>query len=171
MQLLTHSRQDSFKVCRKKHWFAYELGLRRSLDAKALRMGSAYHTGLEQLGLGHDLATAVEAARLAYGTTPDGFDEYDWAIESETVIRLLCGYQWRWQNDGLEYIASEQSFELPLLNPATGKPSKIFATAGKIDGIVKLEDGRLAVKESKLLGDDIGPDSDLAMSATRYFTT
>lgn len=160
-QLLTHSRQDTFKTCRKRHWFAYEIGMRRTLDAKALRMGSAYHAGLETLGHGKELAEAVYAAREAYGVTPEGFDDYEWQIEAETVVRLLCGYQWRWQNDGLEYVASEQVFELPLLNPATGKPSKIFSLAGKIDGIVRLEDGRLAVKESKTSSDDIGSDSDL----------
>jgi hypothetical protein len=47
------------------------------------------------------------------------------------------------------------------LNPKTKAAAKVFRLAGKIDGIVRLEDGRLAVKESKLLGDDIGPDADL----------
>jgi hypothetical protein len=37
----------------------------------------------------------------------------------------------------------------------------LFNLAGKIDGIVKMEDGRLAVKETKLFGDDIGPDAEL----------
>lgn len=160
-ELLTHSRQDCFKTCRKKHWFAYELALRPIEDAKALRMGSAYHAGLEVLGRHGSLDKAVDAARAYYTTCPPFIDQYDWDIESETIARLLCAYQWRWERFGLENIAAEQGFQLPLTNPETGKPTPCFDRAGKIDGIVRLEDGRLAVKESKLLGDDISPDAEL----------
>lgn len=160
-QLLTHSRQASFKMCRKEHWYKYEQGIRRVTDSRALRMGSAYHAGVEQLGKGHGLAAAVQSARDCYYLMPDNHDEYEWAIELETVVRLICGYEWRWANVAIKDIAAEQSFELPLRNPETNKTSRLFQLAGKIDGIVELEDGRLAVKECKLLGDDIGPESDL----------
>jgi hypothetical protein len=161
MQLITHSRQDCFKVCRKKAWFAYELGVRRNDEAKALRMGSAHHAGIEALGQGKSIDEAVAIAWKLYEDCPANFDIREWEMERETILRLLCGYDWRWKNDRLTYLATEQSFRLPLINPETGKPSRIFELAGKIDGIVVLEDQRLAVKESKLLGDDISPDSDL----------
>lgn len=161
VQLLTHSRQSSFKACRKAHWFSYELGLRRETDGKPLRMGSAYHIGLEAIANLEGLDIAVEKAREYYGNCPQSFDQYEWDIECETVVRLLCGYVWRWANEPLEHLAAEQSFRLPLLNPDTGKPTPLFELAGKIDGIVRLQDSRLAVFESKLLGEDIQPDSDL----------
>lgn len=160
-ELLTHSRSDCFKTCRKKHFFSYELGIRRDVDAKALRMGIAFHEGIEILGDGESIDMAVDAVRRSYATCPDGIGQYEWDIECETVVRLVCGYEWRWREFGLEYIATEKSFELPLLNPATGKPTPIWNLAGKIDGIVKLGDGRQAVKETKLLGDDISSGSDL----------
>lgn len=159
-ELLTHSRQDAFKTCRKRHYFAYELGLRRIDDAKALRMGSAFHDGIEQLGNGASLDAACQAVRDRYGACPVLFDAYGWDIEVETVLRIVCAYQWRWESSELEYVAVEQMFELPLSNPATGKRTTSFNLAGKIDAIVRI-DGRLAVKESKLLGDDIGVDSPL----------
>lgn len=160
-ELLTHSRQDCFKTCRKKAWFAYELGIRRDIDAKALRMGTAYHAALEALGNGNTINEAVEAVHEAYRRRPDPCGEMEWLYEEESVVRLACGYVWRWQDRPLKFIATEQEFQLPLVNPETGKPSRTFALAGKIDGIVELEDGRLAVKENKLLGDDISQDSDL----------
>lgn len=159
-QLLTHSRQDTFKTCRRRHFFAYEIGLRRTTDAKALRMGSAFHDGVEQLGKGGTIEQACEAIYKRYDR-PDVFDPYEWDIERETVLRMVCAYQWRWQTHPLEYLAVERSFELPLVNPETGKATSLFNLAGKIDGIVKMEDGRQAVKETKLFGDDIGPDSEL----------
>ena len=161
MELLTHSRSDCFKTCRKKHWFSYELGIRRDVDAKALRMGTAFHSGLEALGNGLSIDAALDLVHQEYAIRPEGFDEMDWLYEEESVVRLVCGYQWRWQDSPLKYIATERQFELPLINPQTGKPSRNFNLAGKIDGIVELEDGRIAVKENKLLGDDIGPDSEL----------
>lgn len=160
-ELLTHSRQDAFKTCRKRHWFAYERGLRRIDDAKALRMGGAFHEGIEQLGKGAGLPAACDAVRRKHGMCPVMFDSYDWAIELETILRLVCAYDWRWKDISLEHVAVELQFELPLLNPTTGKKTPTWNLAGKIDAIVKTEDGRLAVKESKLLGDDISSESDL----------
>lgn len=160
-ELLTHSRQDSFKTCRRKHWYSYELGLRPIDDAKALRMGSAFHAGLQQLGNGIDLATTCDIVREAYAERPEAFDERDWDLECETVLRLVCAYDWRWQTMSLDYVAVELPFEIPLINPKTGRKSPLFNVAGKIDAIVRMEDGRLAVKESKLIGEDISQDSTL----------
>lgn len=159
--LLTHSRQDTFKVCRRKHYYAYELGLRRTEEARALRMGSAFHEGIAALGNGLGIDKACEFVRSHYEEMPEAFDVYEWVIECETILRLVCAYQWRWASAGLTNVATELAFELPCVNPATGKPTPIFNLAGKIDAIVRLEDGRLAVKETKTLSDEIGPDSPL----------
>jgi hypothetical protein len=160
-QLLTYSRQDCFKTCRKKHWWSYEMRIRPAEDAKALRMGRIYHGALELLAIGKDLAFACEYIRQEYLYCPEQFDETDWSYECETMVRLVCGYAWRWQEDGLQYIATEKGFELGLENPATGKPTTVFRLAGKIDGIVKLEDGRLAVMEHKTIGESIDSDAPL----------
>jgi len=160
-QLLTYSRQNAFKTCRKQHWYAYELGIRPTLDARALRMGHGYHAGLEQLAVTDDVSAAVEAIRKEYWHCPEPIDVADWRMEEETLLRLVCGYAWRWQDDRISYLAPEATFQIPLINPATGSASKLFDFAGKIDGIIQLEDQRKAVKESKLLGESLGSDSDI----------
>lgn len=143
------------------HWFSYELGIRRTLDAKALRMGTAFHDALEALSKAGDFDAACDCVRRNYSQSPESFDETDWRYEEETVIRMVCGYEWRWRESGIEYLAAEAAFELPLVNPDSGRRSQTFNVAGKIDGIVRLPDGRLAVIEHKLFGDDIGPDAPL----------
>lgn len=201
-QLITHSRASCFKACRRQHWYSYELGMRRVDDAKALRMGQAFHAGVEQLSkrkdhvlltpktcrcnkngscpvCDHELAVcsvckggesdlsaacnlrlACAAVRTVYSRRPDKIDEWTWEVELETILRLVCGYQWRWHNDGFKILATERPFRLPLVNPATNAASLLFDLAGKIDGIVQLEDGRLAVKETKTTGEDISDESD-----------
>lgn len=123
-------------------------------------MGSAFHWGLEYL-ISHGLDYAVDLIRVRYAECPDAVDAIEWAFEGVTVEILLCGYAWRWENEPLKAIATEQAFELPLINPATGAATPLFAQAGKIDGIVELQDGRQAVLEHKLLADDLNSDSNL----------
>jgi len=161
MQRLTHSRASSFKQCRKAAWFAYELGVRRVTDAKALRMGSAYHEGLEVLANTNELEPALEAASVSYSAAPDNFDQWEWEIEEHTVRALLSGYFWRWMDSGITYEAAEQKFNLKIRNPKTGRAIPGWEWAGKIDGIVRLADHRWAVKENKLLSDSLDSDADL----------
>lgn len=161
---LTHSRMSAAKTCLKKHYFLYELGIRRDTDARPLRMGSAFHLGLDLWFKGVQQDAAIYRATESYAVLPAwcNTDELvnDWLIEREKVARLLSGYFWRWGDAKLEVIASELPFELPIENPETGFATPTFVLAGKIDRIVRLPDGRLAVKESKTCSDDLAPDSD-----------
>jgi len=159
-QLLTHSRMASFKACRRRHFLAYEVGFRKEIEAKALRMGTAFHEAVDILKTTGELEAAIAACSACYEYVPDMVDQGEWEIERETVESLVTGYEWRWANMPLEVLASEHTFQLPLVNPETGKASTNWALAGKIDGIVKLEDGRLAVLEHKLVSDPLDLDGD-----------
>jgi len=160
-QLLTHSRIQSFKACRRRNWFEYQVGLRQQVDGRALRMGSAYHLGLEQLGNGRPLEVALDSVESCYAVVPNTCDTLDWNYERVTVLTLLRGYQWRWEQSAITHIETELSFRLPLINPETDRPTPLFDLAGKIDGIVKLEDNRLAVSEQKTLSDPLDSDAEL----------
>lgn len=147
MELLTNSRMGCARTCLRKHQLRYELRLRPAEDSLALRVGSAFHRAKEFEARGLDVFEAVRGF---------GLDEYD----EETVLRLVTGHQWRWQSDALESIAPEQPFDLPLINPETGAATPTWRIAGKMDGIVRLADGRLALHEYKTTSDDISPGSD-----------
>jgi len=159
-QSLTHSRMQSFKACRKRHWWEYEIGMRRVTDAKALRMGTAGHAGLEQLKISGDVRQAVNDVRALYSQCPDEVDSVDWQIEAVTVECLVAGYAWRWKNQPLETLEVEQTFDLPVINPETQAQSTCWTMRGKIDGVVRLEDGREAIIEHKIISQDIAPESD-----------
>jgi hypothetical protein len=152
---------QSFKFCRRRHWFEYEIKLRREEDAKALRMGTNWHLALDALKQGRSFDDAVQLIRDRYATPPARIeDTYAWSIERETLVGLLAGYEWRWEASKLEILASEAAFVVPCRNPETNAASPLFDLAGKIDGIVRLEDRRLAVGEHKTSSDDLMPDSD-----------
>lgn len=160
-QKLTHSRIQCFKQCRRKHYFSYVCGLRKITDSAPLRMGSAYHAGQETIGKGGSSDDAVEAIRSYYQDRPDFIDELEWAYERVTVECLMVYHQWRWQHEPIEHIETEKAFALPLVNPATGRRTNNFDDHGKIDGIVRVADGRLLVREIKLLGEDISQGADI----------
>lgn len=161
--LLTHSRMSTFKTCAKKHYYAYEIGLRRASVAKPLRMGAAIHLGRDRWNQGDSQEDAIAQAVEGYAVLPDWCNTDDlvaeWMLERQIVAVMLAGYFWRWGKPQ-RVIASEFGFDMQIKNPDTGHNTPIFNLAGKIDGIVTLEDGRLAVAELKTTGESIEPDSD-----------
>ena len=156
METLTNSRAESFTKCRKLHWYQFEVGLRPTVDAKALRMGTAFHAGLDTWRKTGDGDQAVESARAAYGQCPKQFEATEWEIEVATVSGLVSAYCWRWNGDRPKVIASELSFRLPLVNPATGAKSTVWELAGKLDAITEMPDGRLMIEENKTVSEEVG---------------
>lgn len=168
--LLTASRMQCFKTCPRLHYYRYELGLRPVESAKPLRMGAAIHLGIDSRARGKSTDAAIWDAIAGYEVVPAWAKEDDklaeWLVERETVARLLAAYFWWWERaevaDALRVarvIESEGMFQMPIRNPDTGRATPRFLNAGKRDGLVELGDARMAVREAKSAGEDIGPDS------------
>ncbi len=160
-QLLTHTRMSTLKQCFRKHYYRFEVGITKSSEAKALRMGSAIHLGLEYWGKGRSVDDAVVAIRNSYADTPEwALDHLDeWFTECETIVALICGYYWYYANDDLVILDTESVFQIPLENPDGGK-SLLFDLGGKRDAKARLVDGRIALMEHKSCSEDIAPGSD-----------
>lgn len=155
--LLTHSRMQTFRTCPRKHWFQYEKGIRPEGTSKPLRMGSAIHDAIDHFMRG-DHVEGCLAETLADTVYDDANADIGILIEGETIEALFRGYVNRWGRTP-EVVHSEQSFRTPIVNPDTGASSRTFQLAGKIDRIVKLDDGRLAVLETKTVSESIEPDA------------
>jgi hypothetical protein len=158
-KLLTNSSVSSFKKCRKRYDYEYNYGIRGKVDGKALRIGTAGHNALEAWKQEEKIEAAIDNIEWTYATYDMPQDEF--LFEMQTVKCLIVGYGWRWQDAPLKILATEQKFQIHICNPATGFGSKSYDLAGKIDGIVELQDGRLAVQEHKFLSESIDADSDL----------
>lgn len=161
--ILTHSRLDAFQRCRRYHHNAYNLGV-RPIPTDDLYMGIVVHEGAATIHSGRTIAEALADIQNAYATKIESTQTEDrvlqLAIECEKAVCLLEGWARRWSDSKIQIVAVELSFNLSLTNPDTGKASQTYTFAGKIDAIVRLEDGRLAVYELKTMSDDLTIGSD-----------
>jgi hypothetical protein len=173
----------AFKTCPTKYRIAYVEAVRPERDAEPLRIGTAWHKGLEVLEMvsgsvfetaGPDdavdllvtdenrLALAVEVATAIYDTVPDWADPADWAVEREVIANALAGYHWLYPAGMSEYetVATELEFELPLRNPETGHSTPNFVRVGKIDRIIRSKaTGAILIQENKTTGKGIDSGS------------
>lgn len=156
METVTNSMLKSAQKCPYQCYLRYVLGIQRDREAQPLRMGSVFHWGQELRGEG-DPDYARHACQC-YASLPPWADAYEWAVERETVRALIEGHAWRYQADTLEVVANEVKFEVPLVS-GTGRVSRRYVMRGKIDKIVRLADGRLALQEYKTASEDMGPDA------------
>ncbi len=161
---VTNSSMACFKQCRRKYYYSYELGWRPAVEKAPLRFGSQFHAALDELCKGEDYDVVINKIDIAYDTVASNlFDPekiYDLQMECQTLKTLLSGYVAAWADSQIKIIESETSFQLPIINPETGYPARIFQQAGKRDRLGILPDGRTALIETKTVSDDITPGSD-----------
>ncbi len=167
LDILTNSEIRCFRACQERHWVTYDLGIRKIVSEQPLRMGSAVHEALDAHakakmdGLGAEECMMVGRGAIddEYFTVPKWADEREWYGERERCRAMFIGYVWRWMNDPIEYIETEKTFDLPIVNPKTGRASRAFRRGGKIDKIA-IWHGLKCVEEHKTTGESIDPESD-----------
>ncbi|KKN25535.1 hypothetical protein LCGC14_0883730 [marine sediment metagenome] len=170
---LTNSEMQAMKDCSRKAQLAYQLGIRPRTEPRPLRVGSAFHLGLDLFAQSRsgaiDLSLeACEAHVISKydehepGGDPDSREHYEWEIEREILARMLAAYRWRWReaDSSIRYIATEEAFDIPLVNPETGRSSRTFTLAGKIDKIISFE-GNTEIVEHKTTTREIDPSTDV----------
>lgn len=161
VRLMTASRARDARACRRRHYLRYTLGYRSAGDAAALRFGTLLHLMLEAwwcaVGAGVNVDDWLPAAQAAL----DGHQVE--ALELAKLRVLMTGYHLRWADEAQHYkvLGVELKFEGPLTNPKTGKQSRLWKLAGKLDVLVRdWRDGLVRVIEHKSSSEDVSPGSD-----------
>jgi hypothetical protein len=78
------------------------------------------------------------------------------ALVRAKVKGLLIGYHERWKDVEWETLSVEEEYELPLVNPETGRTSRTFRHAGKFDGIIRYKpSGKIYLLEHKSSSEEI----------------
>jgi hypothetical protein len=157
LPVISNSEMKTFRACRRLHHLQYDLLYRSAVTSDALRFGTLFHVGLEawwlakRAALAEPLAHALEVM-AASGTASDAFE----LVRAEELMR---GYDCRWGDAPIEVVGVEVEFTAPIINPATGAPSKTYQLGGKIDALALVE-GRIVTVEHKTAAADIEPGSD-----------
>ena len=161
MELLTISRSKSARRCWRHHYNAYELGRVPIKTGEALFFGTLFHVGLEQwwlcwqdtawrnspqgvtpdwpqgVGQNWSLKMAITAMQAKFAASDDADASPFDLVKAEELMR---GYHFRWvpAMADIEIIAVESQFEMPLVNPLTGRSSKTYRLGGKIDVRIRM---------------------------------
>lgn len=162
LPLLTTSAAKTYRACPRSYKYKYEQGYRSITTSEALRFGTLFHLALEAWWLAPRAAPEHEwlVDALAIIDAPAATEERD-DYERAKARALMLGYHTRWANEPLTAVAVELQYEIDLINPATGAPSRTWRLGGKMDGIVKDSERQvLRVIEHKTAGEDIGIGSD-----------
>jgi hypothetical protein len=143
--LLTATRMATLLGCPRRHYWRYELGLKSATESHALRFGSAWHAAMEARWRGAPLELVIQTA-----VTDCRFEEIDLA----TLTGLLTGYFRRYAEESVKELQPEVEFRHPI------EGSRSFDSAGKIDGLGVLQDGRLVMVEHKTTSESLDSGSD-----------
>ena len=126
-EAITQSELVTFSRCEERHNLRYNKLLVPFQEHPALRMGSAFHAGIEH--------QSVEAA-LNELRGPDPmwsiFEGPSAMVREATVAAMVGGALKHWTDWPDKH---EVGFRIPLRNPKTGRPSRKHVLQGVIDGV------------------------------------
>lgn len=119
-----------------------------------------FHAALEQWWLAYQLVgeerLAVAIGALEAHISDGGVDEEELVIAME----LLRGYHLRWHDEPLVTELAEHEFDMPIVNPETGRSSRTYELRGKIDAkVLDTRDSRRYLVEHKTTTSDIDEGS------------
>jgi len=158
MRLLTASRLHTFQRCARAHELRYEQGIATVATPHALTFGTAVHAALEAFwrawqGDGFGATESALDALLGH------------ALDDESLVRarvMVAAYCARYTRLAArcDVLGVEMEFRAPIVDPWTGARVPGWELAGKIDALVRLPDGRVAIVEHKTAGRDVSAGSD-----------
>jgi|TARA_B100000809_G_scaffold6296_1_gene6387 hypothetical protein len=138
---ITYSAFSTFRNCRQKYKHRYvDQLVKVQSPVYALWYGRLIHECLEKWYRGKsmgEILTYIEDEKL------DGSDLWLHAVAT------MVSYEKLYPKEPFRVIDIEEEFCVPIINPKTGKASTDMQLRGKIDGLIKLEDGALAIFEHK----------------------
>lgn len=137
---ITYSMLSQYLTCRRKAMWRYERQLVRvGRDEGKLYLGRLVHECLELLITGQPL----EAIRDRIEDACEGHQHDPELHRMWHLARaMMRGYYRRYGRDRESYavLDTEIVFEVPIINPASGRPSRVHKLQGRIDGRVVLRD-------------------------------
>jgi len=139
--VLTYSALNTFRNCPRKYKLRYIENLRRPEDPEALAFGSVIHEALRLWYMlpadSHRLLTVFDFIDSQY---PDRGANPRQKAQWHLARAMVTGYAGRYADEEFEVLHVEKEFEGQIRNPDTGRLSQTFSIAGKVDGIVRIDE-------------------------------
>lgn len=151
---LTSSSMTTYRQCPRLYQYVYDQERSGTEEQGSLRFGSVGHKGLEKFWLlTRDRISKDEMCeRVAKETMKSAKESGCPEAERFVAVSMMMGYIERWYDWSKEVVVIdvEREFNVPLYKPdGSGSTAKNWNVAGKIDVVIRLADGRLAVMEHK----------------------
>jgi len=167
--LLTSSRIKQRRTCPRADFHRYEQGLVSvAPESGSTALGTALHSGLESWWTAWQTADGHGALDGAMGALWASEYLQGDAFTMAKASAMMLAYDARWSRwaAGVEVLGVEVPFTTALRHPVTGMAARTWAVAGKIDLIVRLTDGRVALADHKTTSADARSGSDYSRRLT-----
>ena len=133
---VSYSMLSTFRNCRKACKFRYNDGLKPLETSKALRYGSMTHSALEIFHLSRSPTKVGDYIDTYYKENPN-LDTTEFTITKA----MMDAYCKKYEKEDFEVIWIEKDFEGPIIDMKTYEPIPGVYMCGKLDGLIKRDDG------------------------------
>lgn len=138
--VLTYSNTMSFKNCRKKFYFRNIREIVPKDRPLYFTTGGAIHKALELFYQDANILDITKIIDSYFGENkPDESNYSDlvkWNNDKDLAKQIIERYIKYYPSESFEMVAIENRFSVPIINPETGRASKIFVFNGMADGLV-----------------------------------
>lgn len=159
MELLTHTKRRDFKNCNRYYYHRHIEHLQPRAQKRGRRRGTIFGDCLlvaqQAWEGGATLGESIEQAQdhcdsmtdtfMESGLPADTMMELD--LDAVKIKEILSAYLFKYGIDKRREI----EFDYPFVNPRTGRSSRAFRLAGKIDGMVVLREKHARIIEDKFV--------------------
>ena len=105
------------------------------------------------------MALVVDYLNKYYAEVPPNKDRTEWLTERAKVMYGMSAYAWYYSENEYGVLATELQFDLPVKNPATGRTLPNCKLVGKIDKLVRNQNGIVMIMEHKTTSSSLNSDS------------
>ena len=142
---LTHSAAQCYRTCPRRYQHEYILQRIKIVEAAPLTMGRAWH-----LAVAAYWQASADRQETALAAS-------QWHLLDPQVAAQLCAMLANYAPPCSDYFVRsvEEAFEIPIINPETGRAMKDAALCGRSDGVLVRNDGACLVLEHKTTSEDV----------------
>jgi len=141
---LTYSLMSLLLNCPRAYYYRTVLGYERR-KTETLELGTAFHKGIEEGSPSAAVDYLEEEANIY-----DQYQQNELIVLKAIAHGMVAGALKYWDHESEESIP-EGEFAIPIINPASGHPSRKYYLTGKWDEVKKV-DGRWRLTEYKTMG-------------------